>query len=91
MRRTAALLAAMTAISLLAVEMAHAITKICDTPTCKDTDKRDTLIGKPIDNVTYGYDKGDTIRHHTGRWRTRPGPDLRRLWPLRDRPRGRQQ
>ena len=41
MRRTAALLAAMTAISLLAVEMAHAITKICDTPTCKDTDKRD--------------------------------------------------
>ena len=50
MRRTVAVLAAMAVISLLAVGMAYPATKVCDTPTCNGTDKRDTSIRTPINN-----------------------------------------
>ena len=69
MRRTVAVLAAMTVISLLAVGMAYPATKVCDTPTCNGTDKRDTIAdsGGPDQDTIYAGSGRDVIDVREGK------------------------
>jgi hypothetical protein len=61
LQRIVGFLVATSAMLLLAVGMAYAVTKVCDKTTCKGTDNRDVLTGTQIDNIFYGKAKGDTI------------------------------